>query len=249
MSIMTLLEIVQNTLSSMDSDPVNSISDTPDSRQIIEVAKETYFEVMMRDHWPHLGELIQLESVSDVTRPNYLRIPDNIFRVDEFRYDKQKFDAFKPNYTEVIYCPPSEFLKMIYSRNPSASNIIEVKNFNKVSLYIYTDKPPQYWTSFDDEYIVCDSYDVLADSTLQMEKTSAIGFRIPSFESKDKFKPDIPEQFFPYYLAEVKRACHIYFKQQPSPIDEQRAQRGLARLKQEAWRQNGGIKKNRYGWR
>jgi len=246
---MSLLEITQSVLSSMDSDPVNSIGDTPDSRQVIEVAKETYFEIMMRDNWPHLRELIQLESVSDLTRPNYLRIPDKIFRVDEFRYDIQKFKDFKPQYRKVIYYPPEYFLQLVYSRDPTASNVIEVKNENLVSMYIYNDKAPQYWTSFEDEFIVCDSYDTLADSTLQMEKTSAIGYRTPEFELKDKFQPDIPDKFFPYYLSEVKRACHMYFKQQPSPIDEQRARRGLARLKQESWRQNGGVKRNYHGWR
>src|SRR5690606_12011099 len=140
MSIMSLLEITQSVLSSMDSDPVNSIGDTPDSRQVIEVAKETYFEIMMRDNWPHLRELIQLESVSDLTRPNYLRIPDKIFRVDEFRYDIQKFKDFKPQYRKVIYYPPEYFLQLVYSRDPTASNVIEVKNENLVSMYIYNDK-------------------------------------------------------------------------------------------------------------
>jgi hypothetical protein len=51
---MTLLEIVQSTLSSMDSDAVNNINDTIESTQVAEVAKEVYYELDDRD-WETLS--------------------------------------------------------------------------------------------------------------------------------------------------------------------------------------------------
>ena len=72
---MTLLEMVQNIASALETDEVNSISDTTESLQIAEVIRETFDELFTNTDVPeHMG-LVALESVSDLDSPNYLRIP------------------------------------------------------------------------------------------------------------------------------------------------------------------------------
>ncbi len=45
----TLLEIVQEILSDMDSDEVNSIDDTTESEQVATIVKSTYLSMMLTE--------------------------------------------------------------------------------------------------------------------------------------------------------------------------------------------------------
>ena len=73
MAKLTLLEIVQDIMNDMDSDEVNSISDTEESSQIAQIVKTTYFEILGRRDWPHLSKFTNLNSISD-----YLKVFNNI---------------------------------------------------------------------------------------------------------------------------------------------------------------------------
>lgn len=57
MAKLTLLDIVQDILSDMDSDTVNSITDSVESLQIAQIVKTTFFEIITEGEWPHLGGL------------------------------------------------------------------------------------------------------------------------------------------------------------------------------------------------
>ena len=48
---MTLLEMVQSLLSSLEGDNVNSISDTQEALQVAQVVKDTYFSLISRRYW------------------------------------------------------------------------------------------------------------------------------------------------------------------------------------------------------
>ena len=56
---MTLLEMVQDILNDIDSDPVNSIDDTEESVQIAQIIKTSYFALSTNRNWPHQKKLIQ----------------------------------------------------------------------------------------------------------------------------------------------------------------------------------------------
>lgn len=227
---MTLLEIVQSTLSSMDSDSVNNIGDTIESSQVTEVAKEVYYELMSYRDWDHLYKWIKLEALSGSEHPNYLRIPDSVGRMESLRYETTAADDIDRKFTEICYKSPAEFIDIVHSRNSSGSNIVTVTNPEGVDMFIKNDSPPTYWTSFDNEHIVTDSYDSDVDNTLQSSKSSAWCRVQPIWQTTDTFTPELPDEFFPAYLAEVKSTSHIYFKQQVSQKDEQKARRGLAHV-------------------
>lgn len=228
---MTLLEIVQSVLSSMDSDSVNDINDTVESEQVASVAREVYYELMTYNDWDHLYEWRQLEGVSDTSRPNFLKIPDSVGRVEIFKYDVTDNQDPKRVINELTYLTPNEFIRKVHSRSSSESNVEVVTNSNNVDMFIEDDKEPEFWTSFDNEYIVTDSYDKTVDTTLQESKSSAWCRVVPSWTQDNDFTPDLPTEFFPPYLAEVKSTCHLYFKQQASQKDEQKARRGLSHVR------------------
>lgn len=227
----TLLEIVQTVLSSMDSDNVNSINDTTESAQVVTIAKDVYYELISYNDWPHCWKWRELESVSDTSRPNYLKVPDAISEVRVFKYDNTTSSDSNRKIEEVQYATPEEFIKKVHSRNTSNSNVDVITNENDVEMFIINDKKPEYWTSFDDVYIVTDSYNSSEDVTLNSSKSSAWCRVIPTWTSSDTFVPDFPADFFPAFVAEVKSAAHLYLKQQLSQKDEQKSRRGLAHVR------------------
>lgn len=51
---LTLLDIVQDVLSDMDSDEVNSINDSIEALQVAAIAKSTFYNIIDGRDWPHL---------------------------------------------------------------------------------------------------------------------------------------------------------------------------------------------------
>ena len=49
----TLLAIVQEILSDMDSDEVNSIDDTVESQQVASIVRSAYMAIMSNRNWAH----------------------------------------------------------------------------------------------------------------------------------------------------------------------------------------------------
>lgn len=231
---MSLLEVVQRTLNAMNHHSVNSIEDTVESRQIAEEARVVYYDLMDRDEWPHLIQLVQLEGIADTTRPNFMRIPQKVVRIDNVRYESTTEDSANRTFKDIQYLHPTAFLDVVMSRNDNDTNTITVLNFNNIPMFIQNNRVPEYWTSFDDEYLVFDSYDAEVETTMHNNKSLVLAKVIPTWQHTDSFVPDMPDQMFSVYLAEVTAASFTYWKQASSPKDEQRAARGISRLRTEA---------------
>lgn len=83
---LTLLQLTQNILSSLDSDEVNSISDSPESLQVATCIQTTYFNLVSRAGLPDQVQLFQLTSSGDVTKPVLMFKPANVDKVDWLKY-------------------------------------------------------------------------------------------------------------------------------------------------------------------
>ena len=247
MAKLTLLDMVQTILSSMDSDDVNSISDTEESLQVVDIIEDTYFEMMSQRDWPHLKGTCPLESLGDTTQPTSLKIPVLVSSINVLKYDTTETGDADKSYAEIIYCDPVAFLDTLLQRNTSATEITEVTAVGGAPLWVYNDRAPRIWTSFDDELVVMDGYNATIDSTLQGSKSMVHCVKSPTFTREDTALADMPEKAYPVYLAECKRACHIYLKQSDSPLDAKRALRGANRLKGKDWRAHDGKKTPNFG--
>lgn len=224
---MTLLEIVQNVLSAMDSDEVNSIGDTVEALQVAEIAKETFYEIIGGLEEPHRSNAFQLESVSDVDRPNYLKLPAKVKDIESIYYNY--LVSGNSTWTEIQYIYPEDFIRLSLSRSAS-SNVTLVTDFSGATHYIGNNSDPTYYTSFDDEYLVFDSWDLSKESTLQEHKSQCLGTEMPSFTLEDTFIPDLPADYFPLLLAEVKQSSFVNLKQVSNSIEDRRARRQRVRL-------------------
>lgn len=249
---LTLLQIVQKTLEALNLDEVNSISDSPDAEQVAQIAQDSYYELLNQSDWPHTIRLEQLESVGDADKPNYLRIPDEVVRIDDLKYDHTLTDNddLPVDLIEIKtlkWCSPVDFLQLTQSRNTEVDEIETITDFNGVRFHIFNDRGPRFWTSFDDEYVVCDAYNSEVESTLQGNKSQALMKWIENVVINDNTQVAAPSHFYQTWLAETKSTSFIYMKQEASPKDEQRARRGISVLRRNASRTDQDDGKVRYG--
>jgi hypothetical protein len=231
MAKMTLLEIVQNILSAMESDYANSIGDSVESAEVADVVKETYFDLINNVlDVPEHKQLINLTGLGDTSHPNYLKLADNVKKIDWFKYNKETADDPDQNYQSVDYIAPEDFIIKTNGRRESDTNIVLINDFGAGQLLIQNDKHPEFWTSFDDLYIVCDSFRTASDNTLQQSKSLCWGSLEPSWTVSDSFVPDLDSHLFPLLLEEAKATCFTNFKQVSNVKSEQRARRQLTHI-------------------
>lgn len=249
MAKQTLLEIVQEILSDMTSDPVNSITDTVEAGQVAQIVKRTFLNLTNDRIWPSTKRLFRLTSSADGAKPTHMRIEENILEVAWVRYDTRRVVSDPIDYTEIIYLSPEEFIMKVMGRDPTQSNMMTVMDYNGTPLIIQTDVAPTWYTSFDDEHLVFDSYNSSVDSTLQNSKTQVYGVIAPSWEMSDSFVPDMPSKFFPYLVNEAKSVAFIKLKEVFSQKDEQASTRQKSWLSRNKSRIDGATRYPNYGRR
>ena len=234
----TLLELTQSILNDLDSEPVNSISDTEEATQIASVIRDTYFNIVAVRATPEHDRLLKLTALSDNTKPTHFLYPTNCKEIRVFEYDNR----------EVYWREPIDFLNNM--ANPSGDNTVTVLDpLSSTNIYIRNDKNPRYYTSFDNQYIVCDSYDSAVDNTLQESKTRCWGVIYPTFTMADSFTPDLDEPMVPYLLAEAKSVCFSIFKSGSDPKIEQAALRLKSFVQNDRFKTTRPNKRNFYGRR
>lgn len=247
MAKQTLLDIVQEILSDMNSDNVNSISDTLESMQVAQIVRRTWINLYNDRIWPHTASMLKIHSSADSSKPTHMFLPESLIHLDWVKYDVTD-DPTKPkNYRELKYLAPKDFVDFCLTRDTTKSNVTVVMDYSGTPLFLRNDLMPTYYTTFDDEHIVMDSWDQTVDSILQHSKTQAYGISEPAFLLEDAFVPDCPAKAFPYFVNEAKSTCFLKVKEVFSQKDEQNSNRQKAWLAKEKHRVNGGIKYPNYG--
>lgn len=242
---LTLLEIVQDILNSLDSDEVDSINDTLEAQQVAQIVKTAYYNIIDGKDWANQYQLWQPSSSGTTTAPTKLKIPDTSIELLWIKYNKRTLSDTKDRYLGVTYKTPLEFLEILNNRDSSATNVDVITDV--VSLNIYNDIAPTYYTSFDDEYIIMDSYDGDVDSTLQNSKCQCYGKVQPTFTISDSFVPDLPIQAFSYLLNEAKSTAFVDLKQTTNPKADQHSISQRRRMSQDNWKLKKGITYPDYG--
>lgn len=220
----TLLSIVQEILSVMDSDEVNSILDTIESTQVANVVKEVHDELVVEYDIPREKTLTQLTGLADVGTPTFMNMPASISSIDFIKYDTRSEVADDPNLELISFLDPSSFLRTVQGRNKSDSNIV-TSSIGNVELYLYSDRAPTYWTSFDDNLLVFDAYNSTLEVTMQTSNSVLFGDEDPDLVVLDGTLINLPPKLMPLLLNEAKATSFAYFKDQPNYKVETRARR------------------------
>ena len=215
---MTLLQIVQSILSDMDSEEVNSISDSVEATDIASIVRDTFYNITSTRNIPEHEELIKLTALSDTNYPTHFQYPTNTKQIFKVWYTNR--DGI---YKEIRFLEPLDFLT---NTDGIQTNYVSVSDKNAgTTLRIKNDRDPSYYTSFDDKYLVFDSYDADIESSLQESKVRAYGSKVPVFNITDNFVPDLDIDMFPYLLAESKSVAMSLKKGAVDPKVEQHARR------------------------
>jgi hypothetical protein len=212
----SLLEMVQSIMSDMDSDDIDTISDTEEAMQVVNIIKDVYFQMVSNSTIPEHEGLGRLES-ADTDSLVFMKIPDSVKRIEWLRYNKIQTGQTDDQWGEVVYLSPKEFVHIIMTRPSSDTTTVTVTDPDSgVTLdMIRNDTAPTYWTSFDDEYVCFDSYDSVVDPIgLVSSKTLCWVTNIPYWETDDDFIPDIDDNLFPVLLTEAKSTAFSVLKGQ-----------------------------------
>lgn len=215
---LSLLDMVQNILSAMDSDSVNNVGDTIESLQVAETIKETYFDIIASRDWPFLKSYSQLMGLADVNNPTKMKFPEEVNKVYWIKYNKKN----------VNYMEPKDFQDMLDTRVEQA-NVVNSSGF-------VINKDPEFWTTFDDSFVFMDSIDLAVDTTLQQSKSAIYSLLIPTWDLDNEFIPTLPEKMFPLLLADAKGTCFLNLKQTAHAKEERKAQRLRVRMQNESFR-------------
>lgn len=222
-----LLQIVQDVLSVMDSDEVDSISETNEAVQIAELVESTYYDIVAHRDVPEHKSFYKLTAASNSATPTHFSYPTNSNSVERVWYDTSTSGDF--SYTEVCWIDPLEFIERQDSLQSDYDNVSDVTAGTNIR--VQNNKQPEYYTSFDDENIVMDSYQSTVDSTLQESKVRAYGVSYPVFDrNTDTFVPDMDAEFFPYLISECKSRALDLFKGGTTQKAEQSARRNKVHI-------------------
>ena len=237
---LTLLQVINYYMDHTDGFRIATIDDGIESQQVASIAEKVFYD-LNNDVFGNsqLESLVQLEALADSTKPNYLKLPDAAADIknDAVMYDVSS-DVANIEMKEIEYLTPLDFLALIGTKKASTTNQI-VSDFGGYRMTIDNDTAPQYYTSFDDSYIICDSFDSSVDSTLQSSKSGIITQLQRSFTQSDTYVIDFPEWFHMTYLNQVMSEASAALREEALPSVARLARLGIIRAR----------KKNRIGER
>lgn len=231
---LTLLDMTQSILSDLNSDEVNSISDTTESLQVADMIKQSFFNIVARAELPEHNQLFQLTASTNPEQPVIMYRPDNVTKIVWVKYFDDDLDSVDdndvhdidlditdtddgddgsaPSYKGVQILPITEFLRMVNQFNINEGDV-ETFTFNNMTFNFKNDQIPRYCTIISNYYIIFDAYDSAVDSTLQTSKTQCYGQIIPNFLMEDSFVPELDDYKFPLLLNEAKSLAFLELKQ------------------------------------
>jgi hypothetical protein len=229
----TLLEIVQDILSAMDSDEVNSIEDTTEATQVATLCRQVYYDIATDIGLPEregVFQLTALEGSQDPDRPVLMTIPSTVIRISWIKYNHADPDEDdNANYTDVQYLPYKEFLEMMTGyANSESDDVSEMTFYNdddeEFRIMYRTDAMPKYYSMLGNT-LIFDALDTDIEDTLQTSNTICGGIVYPDFDLADDFEPDLDPSEFSYFINKAKTRAFAELKQTQNADSAQEARR------------------------
>lgn len=233
-----LLKMVQMILASMDSDEVNDINDTVESRQVIDIIEQTYNDLVSTIDFPEHWNLFELDPSGDPDMPTVMYIPSDIAKIEWIQYDTAEPDDTTIRQQKTIKpLLRDEFFNRMNNYDTDDDNVysfdylVGAETFQIVGR---NDIWPDYYTLLEDNVLIFDNYRVDVGATLLSNRTTGYGMSIPTFTRNNVFIPDLDARSFSLLFNEAKAQAFIDMKQTPNGKAEQRARR--------AWINSGRVK-------
>lgn len=229
----TLLEMTQLILSAMDSDEINSISDTTESYQIANMARSVFYDMCVDMNFPCYETLFQLEASGNTAKPVLMTVPVTLVReVKWVKYDNvdSVLNETNSNYCDVTPLNFHDFLERQRGLRNGTSNVgqMAVVTGGETFNFMYmTNQFPMYYTTIKDNTFIFDAYRSDLDTTLQKSKTMCMGMQYEVFLLEDSYVPNLEPDQFSYFINKLKVRAFNELKQQENKeaIQETRRQK------------------------
>jgi hypothetical protein len=244
----TLLDLTQTILSDITGDRVNSIGDTEESEAIVQILRRAYFDLLTEYNIPTSKGMFTLTALGDTDKPTYFRIPDEVYEVEWVKYDLRTGPSdTQIRYTELPYHTPEEFFHRASMLNSTDANVQLIEDPTDIKILVRTDANPTCWTSFDNRYVVFDSFDSAIEATLQSSKVVSYGTKGASWTSSDSFIPDLPDHLFPLLLSTAENKAFEFLKQTSNRLVDSQERRMRRRFREQGDRIDNSIRGPNYG--
>lgn len=234
MAKLTLLDYVQNILSALSSDEVNSIGDSPESLQVAEIVKTTFFNIVARAGLPEQKKLFQLDSSLSALQPILMTVPEGVKSIEWIKYFDADTNAKMYKYVTIL--PIQQFSDYVNGYNVTDTNVDTMSFTVDSETFLFNfknDTTPRFCTVISDFYVIFDSFNNVLDDTLQSSKTQCYGETAPTWVMEDSFIPVIDEEQVPLLLNEAKSLAYFELKQVPHVKAEQEAKRQWSSLQKD----------------
>lgn len=233
----TLKEMVDLILNAMDSDEVNSISDTTESLDVANTIKSCYYDLATDLNLPEHNKLYELNASGDNAKPVLMTLPTNALRLDWLKYDMKVSGDTTADYQYLDRLDLDSFLKRQEALREYTTDVDQMSftsNGETFEIMYWTDRHPSYYTTFDDHTLLFDAHDETLDTTLQKSKTMAFGSLYPTFTIDDDFYPELDPTQFALLINKAKGRCFNEKKQMVNveALKEERRQRIIVQKRQ-----------------
>lgn len=223
----TLLEMVQDVLSSSDGDEVNSITDTIEADQVARIIRACYFDIHSTS-MPEATTLYQLEASGNSAKPVMMTRPSDVHSLITLKYNKATEDDTDPQFVTLTPLSIEEFFDRTHMLNLSedyVSSMTHTIDGDDFTFLYRTDKAPDWYTCIDDHTFFFDSIDTDVDTTLQKSKTWCLGEKETTFLLEDSYEINLDERQHVWLLNEAKALAYQELKQQTHAYAEKTAKR------------------------
>ena len=241
----TILKLVQDLAAGISSDEIDTLDETIEATEIATILSQTLQEVLDRKTWEFMKDKVkQLDDrAGGSTQLNTLLIPSDVLHINCLRYrdDNDKF-------FDVTYLQACDFIAKLQSRTSTQDDIDIIINSDGVELLVKNDIVPQYWTSFDEETITFDAYNLATGTGNLIEDSVIIADVMPVTDFTD---PDavlnIPERMETLVFNEALVTCNYRIRQTRDPRADRVARRQGISLRENEHITNKDKKVRRYG--
>lgn len=247
----TLIELTQRILESMDSDEVSSIDDTVESLAVANIIKECYFDIVSKLDLPEKESIFQLTASGDNTKPVLMYLPTNVLDLQRIKYNSNT--VADPNWYDLVYLSWDDYLAMQNGLTTADSNVdsMTITEDGQTFTFKYkTDTVPYYYSSFNDNTLLFDSFDSAVNSTLVGAKTMCFGSIEAEFSLTDNYVPDLDARQFQLLLQAAKAQTFVELKQVENPKAERKERKNeivAQRTKHAVDKRTGSQTYRRYG--
>ena len=221
----TMLQMVQRVGRAINSDEISELHETIEADDIQTILMDMLDDLLTRQDWEFLKDRPKQMSAG----PDALSvtIPADVSRVQKLRYRAEAAVDDVERFRTLHYMPASEFIDMMQKNDPDLTDSVSV-TVNGVKLVGKNNKPPRWWTTFDESTIYFDSYEVTVDpSGVDATKTAAlvtIYADVSGFDDAAWVAP-IPEKLFTLWYQEAVAEASVKLRQFEDPRAERRARR------------------------